>query len=177
VAFSLGEKGRKELSEGMDEVRRLASIALAKRAEVKIKVRQPLAELKIPDSILKGNAELLRILADEVNVKKITIDATLEGVVELDVAITQDLREEGLLRDISRMVQELRQKAGLAPKDKIVLMAELPEDFRAAIMKHESTIKHDVGAVSVEYGRPDKFEAEESTKLEGKEVWIGLRKA
>jgi len=53
------------------------------------------------------------------NVKKIIVAAKQKDVV-LDTTITEALREEGLLRDLVRMFQELRQKAQLSPKDVIV---------------------------------------------------------
>ena len=54
----------------MNEIRRIASLALAKRAEAGIKVRQPLAALKLKNGRnLENRADLLDILKDEVNVK------------------------------------------------------------------------------------------------------------
>ncbi len=169
---------RKKLTDAMAEVRRLASLALAKRAEAGIKVRQPLSKLTIKDATLKISvAEDLRgVLADEVNVKEVIFDPTIESEVELDTAITPELREEGILREVARMVQELRQKAGLAPKDKIALMLDLPPAARDAIMKQEVALRSAVNAKSVEYGRSEKFSAEEMAKLENQEIWVALRK-
>ena len=174
--FSLPEKDRRELMDGMAEIRQLASLGLAKRAQAKIKVRQPLQALRVANSELRGKDELLQILADEINVKEIIFDAALKEGVELDTTITSELREEGLLREVSRMVQELRQKAGLSPKDEIALMMHLPEPIQSAIVKNENILKSDVGAKSIEYKKSEKFTAEEETKIEGQEVWIGIRK-
>jgi isoleucyl-tRNA synthetase len=165
-----------KLIKNMAVVRQLAAVGLAKRAEAKIKVRQPLQSLTIKNETLKNDEKLLEILADEVNVKEILFNAAIEGDAELDVAITPALREEGLLRDVARMVQELRQKAGLEPTDQIALMLDLPEPVRAVIEKHEHALKNDVGAATVEHKRTDKFEAEEEGNIEGQTVWIGLRK-
>ena len=79
--------------------------------------------------------------------KKVFIDPILKEGVELDIVITPELREEGLLREVSRMVQELRQTAGFAPKDQIALM--LAAAARRSVMpfrNNEKTIKSDVGA-------------------------------
>ncbi len=166
----------KALPAQMKLVRELGALGLAKRAEVGIKVRQPLAELRIASRELAKEKELLQILADEVNVKKVSLDATLKEGVALDTVISGELREEGLLRDVLRMGQELRQKAGLSPKDKIALMLQLPNEIQDAVMKNEKILKSDVGAKTIEYKKSEKFTAEEITKLEGREIWIGLRK-
>ena len=180
-AVGAGKKqaaGDKDLIRAMRTIRELAAMGLAKRAEAGIKVRQPLAMLRVAKSIGQEikSKEVLVILADEVNVKKIFIDPILKEGVELDTVITPELREEGLLREVARMVQELRQTAGLEPKDAIALMLQLPPAIHDAISKNENILKSDVGAKSIEYKKSAKFNAEIETKIEGQEAWIGIRK-
>jgi len=176
--FSLGEKERKELMENMAEIRRLASLGLAARAEAKIKVRQPLAKLSVRGvEATMSDTRLFEILKSEVNVKEIAFASELANEVELDIIITPALREEGVVREVARMFQELRQKAGLEPKDRIVAIMELPAGVKSAIENNEAVFKADIGAVGAEYARSDKFTAEETTKLEGQEVWVAIRKA
>ena len=163
----------KTLIEQMKLVREFAALGLAKRAEVKIKVRQPLASAMIGSKL---DADLQKILADEVNVKKIITDAKLKNEMQLDIVITAELREEGTLREVARMVQELRQKAGLEPKDEIVLMVAAADDVRTVLAKQEPTLKSDVGAKLVEYKKSEKFDVEEMTQLNGIDIWIGVRK-
>ncbi len=163
----------KRLIAQMALARSAAAAGLAKRAEVGIKVRQPLASMAIG---VKLAEEIRNILADEVNVKKIVFDAKLGDGVALDTAITPALREEGTLREVARMVQELRQEAGLAPKDRIAVMLELPPAAREAVMKHEADLRNDVGAKLVEYRRSAKFSAESEAKIEGEAAWVGIRK-
>jgi len=169
----------KRLFSKMVEVRRLASVALAKRAEAGIKVRQPLSVLKIKTQKtgVKLDKELLGILKEEVNVKEVVFDKKLKVEVELDTNITPELREEGLLRELVRMVQDLRQKAGLRPRDKIVLLAELPKEMRAAAVKQEGALKREVNAREVQYKKSDKFIAEAQTKTDEGEAWLGVRKS
>ncbi len=168
-------KENSKLLKQMEEVRRLASLALASRAEEKIKVRQPLSRLKVKSSKSKIDRNLLEILAEEVNVKEIVSDAKLKNDIELDIAITPELKEEGILRDIARALQELRQKAGLRPKDKIAAILELPDVFRVIVERNEKIIKSDVGAASIEY-KKNKFDAEEIIKIEGNNCWLAVRK-
>ena len=161
----------------MAEIRRLASLGLAARAEAKIKVRQPLAKLTVRGAAAARDARLLEILKNEVNVKEIVFVPELANEVELDTVITPALREEGLVREVARMFQELRQKAALEPKDKIVALMDMTADAKSAVENNESAFKVDIGATAVEFGRSEKFIAEEVTKLEGQEVWVAIRKA
>ncbi|MDE2018802.1 MAG: class I tRNA ligase family protein [Patescibacteria group bacterium] len=165
-----------EILENMQTARDLAALGLAARADAKIKVRQPLSEFTVKNMELEGKEEFLVILRDEINVKKVSFDKTLEVDSKLNITITPELHEEGLLRELARMVQELRQKAGLEPKDKIALYLELPAGIRATVQKNELPLKSDVGAGLVEYKRTEKFDAEEETKLENDPVWVGIRK-
>ncbi len=173
-------KGKEEskLLARMAEVRRLASLALAKRAEAGIRIRQPLQTLWIKEDKLglSRDSGLLEILKDEVNVKEVAFNPRLTEETALDTKITPELRAEGVLRELTRSVQDLRQKTGAEPKDRICLMLSLPEELRIMIAARENELKMETGAKEVAYKRGDKFDAEAETKLEEKEVWIGVRK-
>ena len=168
----------KKLIAQMKAVRELAALGLAKRAEVGIKVRQPLAAMRVKnqEAGIRNQEGLSQILKDEVNVKEIIFDKELTEGVELDTVITPALREEGLVREISRTVQELRQKGGFSPSDKIGLMMQVGDELRQAVMNNEAILKSDIGAKSIDYKKSEKFTAEIVTKIEGEEVWIGIRK-
>lgn len=169
---------KSQIIKEMEVVRSLAALGLAKRAEVGIKVRQPLATLRVGanrKSQIANNKQLLEILADEVNVKKIVFDAKLKENIELDTQITPELKEEGLVREFIRAVQEFRQKAGLNPNDMIVLMLERSNKLMKVVQRNEALIKKEVGAKMIEY-KKGKFKAEAEIKIEGESLWLGLRK-
>jgi isoleucyl-tRNA synthetase len=172
TAFSESEKKRKEVTENMAAVRRLASAGLAARATAAIKVRQPLTSMTIS---VKLSEELQAILAEEVNVKEIIFDAQ-QAEPLLDTEITETLREEGTVRELVRMFQGMRQKAALKPTDRIVAMTELPAAAKQAIERNKKAFLSEIGAASIEYARSEKIEAEESGKLNGEDVWVALRK-
>jgi isoleucyl-tRNA synthetase len=171
-------RASKKLLDEMETVRVISSLALAKRAELGIKVRQPLASLKVqnPNSKIQKNKELLDILKEEINVKKIIFDAKIKEEIELDAEITHELREEGWFRELVRMVQGLRQDAGLEPKDVIIFVAELPEELKFVLQKNEKSFKKEVNARIIEHGRSEKFQAELETKMEEWPVWLALRR-
>jgi len=166
----------KKLIGAMAEVRRLASVGLAKREESKIKIRQPLQTMSVQKKTFAATKELLEILKDEVNVKEIVFNPNLKEEISLDTTITPQLREEGVLRDLTRIVQDLRQKAGYRPQDKIALSVELPNEITGMVSRNEEFFKGEIGAKTIEYKRGTKFDAEIDTKFEHWEIWLAVKK-
>ncbi|MDP1719345.1 MAG: class I tRNA ligase family protein [bacterium] len=167
----------KKLLEAMAEVRRLASLGLAEREKAGIKVRQPLGKLKIKNENLKiKDGELLKILADEVNVKEVVIDIKLKDEVELDTEITLELREEGIMRELARAIQGLRHDAGYQPSDSVIVNLEIPAELAVIVGKNTQKLKRDVKAKIIELKKAQKFDVELSSKINEWPVWIAVRK-
>lgn len=165
------------LADEMAQVRALSSAALAQRAELGIKVRQPLQKVSFKDAgFKKYGAVLAPIIADEVNVKEVIFGAKQEKDVVLDTTITPELKAEGLVREVTRMIQELRQQAGCVPRDMIVVMLEVEPETQALLEPRVNVWKKDVNAKIVEFVRGRKFDAETETKLDGYKAWAGIRK-
>lgn len=168
------DEGDTTLLVRMVEVRRLASAALALREKAGIRVRQPLRELKIKNSKLK--IEELQLLADEVNVKEVTIDGKLGEEIELDTTLTHELLEEGWLRDLTRVVQDLRQDAGCEPKDVIRLYAVVPAELRHVMEKHEAGFRRTVNAKTIEYKKSTRFDVELEARVGEWSAWFAVTK-
>lgn len=166
-----------ELLVKMDEIRRIASLVLASRAQNKVRVRQPLRLLKIKSQKLKiKDIALLELLKEEVNVKQIEIDTKMTNEVSLDFEITPELKVEGLARETIRIVQDLRQDAGCVPKDFILLAIEAEEPLKTILSSQILLIKKEVGAKTVEFKKIKKFDAEEDTEIDSQKIWVGIRK-
>ena len=125
-----------KLNQNMEKVREVVSLALAERAKAGIKVRQPLSELRITDYELRKEKELLELIKEEVNVKKITFGKSFK----LDTKITSELKEEGIIREIIRQIQEMRKKAGLKPKDKILVQCFGLSELNKILEKNKKSI-------------------------------------
>ncbi|MCL9971838.1 MAG: class I tRNA ligase family protein [Candidatus Pacebacteria bacterium] len=140
-----------EIVKDMELVRFFASHALDARQRAGVKVRQPLATLKIRNESLATKPDLLEILKSEINVKKVICAVTIADHVELDATLTDELKEEGELRDLIREVQDMRKTAGLNPKDQAVLA--VPAERLAFVEKHWGALSRATGLVRVQEGQ------------------------
>lgn len=124
------EKGGEVLLKEMKEARKIVAEALEARAQAGIKVRQPLAALKIKNQELRiKNQEFLSLIKKEVNVHEIFFDDGIKEEVEIDTIITPALKEEGEIRELMRLIQDARKKAGLKPGEKASLEINIPAEL------------------------------------------------
>ena len=165
----------KKLSENMSEVRNIVSLALAKRAESQIKVKQPLQKLEVKSNGLKGKKELLEILAEEINVKEIVFNSKMKEEIRLDTKITSELRAEGQIREFIRLVQGLRQEAGYQFKDKIYLYIDAGV-LKETVENNLEWVKKEISAKSIDFKIPVKFDAKTETKIDSYEIKIAVKK-
>ncbi|MDO8655579.1 MAG: class I tRNA ligase family protein, partial [bacterium] len=161
-----------KLETQMASLRELVAKALALRAKAGVKVRQPLALLKIRGKSSDYSAEILEVLKEEVNVKRVVSDPAMKEDMELDFTLTPELREEGMVRDIIRRIQEMRKTANLTPIQKVSLAYE--GDAAGLLRANAASIKKSAGISDMREGRGKTIAAEELV-LEGKKLWIGIR--
>ena len=170
----------------MNALRTAVNDGLSKRASEGIKVRQPLASVKLINTISQDTpAEvaqfLIDIAKDELNVKSVEIvtDSESESAqpsVVYDLTITPELKREGLMREIVRHVQSARKQAGLQIDDRIVLSISSDDsEISQAIDAFADVIKAETLAVELNSAadESEKYDA----KIEGKLVEISLKKA
>ena len=158
-----------EVLEKMARTREIITEGLALRmnkseSEEQIKVRQPLAEYIYEGESLDEYYE--QIIADEVNVK--TVRAGEKAY--LDKHLTEELLEEGFIRELIRFVQAARKKAGLEVDDRIKLSidTEISGGW-------QDVLKAEV--LAVELGRDNNYQYDEVVKVNGKNITISLEKA
>jgi len=186
-------KADEQLLKDMEAVREIVSIGLAARKELAIPVRQPLSQMAYAakDKELDLSAPLQQLILDELNVKKINselIDKDLrpESVKEsagagqitfvyINTELTEELKQEGLARELERQVQDLRKKSGLQVGQLVdVYYNTQDEKIESALLSLFDRKKTFVSQVSKSLEVEVDFEAQ--NQISGQAVWIGLVK-
>jgi isoleucyl-tRNA synthetase len=142
---------------------------LAQRAAAGIKVRQPLSSVEVPAVPEKFK----NIIAEELNVKEVRSIA--KSSINLDTNVTAELKEEGIARELVRVVQNARKNAGFNVEDRIKTQIRSDSlDIIAAAEKFKDLINTETLTVADLENEP---EYSETVKIEGQEVTIALKRA
>ncbi len=180
----------------MSQVRDVINTGLAERSRAGVKVRQPLSSVMIGDAFSSLDQTLLEIIADELNVKEVRVNARslkttdtviVESIenngglkvagsqsVVLDTHITPELHREGLMREVIRLVQNTRKEAGFEVDDRIQLSLVADGELKEAITEHASTIAEEALAKNIQ---DDVFEGAFSVQsnIEGQAISVHVK--
>ncbi|HEY6876192.1 MAG TPA: isoleucine--tRNA ligase [Candidatus Dormibacteraeota bacterium] len=160
-----------QLEEQMAAARRIVEAGNAARDAARIKVRQPLQAISVPGEPLPD--EIAAIIRDELNVKELHFRAP---EVKLDTDITEELKLEGLARELVRMVNDLRRQSGFNVEDRVLARYETGGMLALALERHADYIKRETLSKELTSGREDGFDGDER-RIEGEFIWIGLKRA
>lgn len=164
------------LEKEMDAVRACVTEGLRMRSEAQLKVRQPLSSVTIASS-QSFNKELKSIIGEELNVKKVVVKKANTLSVELDINITQELKNEGLAREIIRNVQQTRKDAGLDVENRILLTLNTDsKDLTDATSQCLELIKKEVLATTLSLSS-ESYDYQKEVEIEKHKLTISLKKA
>jgi isoleucyl-tRNA synthetase len=181
------------LLEEMDAVRKIVEIGHALRDEAGVKLRQPLSEVEVENAALSGKGgknldELLPLAAEEMNVKLVKAVDHIEErggwmmksangfAVALRTEITDELKREGWMREISRQVNDLRKEAKLKPADRITLSLATEDIELRSILTTEK--EHLTAAARADEVVFEAIESEFARELDldGKKLAVTIKK-
>jgi isoleucyl-tRNA synthetase len=171
------------LEASMASLQSIVEMALRIRKDSNMKVRQPLAELQYlsqPGTELDASME--QIIAEELNVKKVTKVtelvsrngwAVVNDQVALDLTLTPELLKEGTARELERQVQDLRKKSGLKIGELVDLYYTTQDpdlaDIATNLLDRKKTFINQV-KTSLEV----EADYETQATVDGKPIWLGL---
>ncbi|OIO52809.1 MAG: hypothetical protein AUJ11_00305 [Parcubacteria group bacterium CG1_02_44_65] len=148
-------------------------LGLAARDQAGIKVRQTLNKFSIFNFQFSIKEEYLNLIKDELNVKEVMINKGKGEVkVELDTTMTDELKLEGLKREIVRQINATRKQAGLTIKDKIVLSWQSESELVKRVFSlMAKELKKDTLSEKITEGA-----GENEVKVNGEKIWLGIKK-
>ncbi len=167
-----------QLEQSMQFLQNVVETSLRLRKESNMKVRQPLAELQYVGDL---DSQLEQILADELNVKKVSKVGELLNrngwvnaeTVALDCNLTPELQKEGLAREFERQVQDLRKKSGLKIGELVDLYYTTQDEQLAEIATNMLDRKKTyVSQVKTSLEVEADFETQAT--VDGKPIWLGM---
>jgi isoleucyl-tRNA synthetase len=167
--------------EEMELVRKIVEAGLAARDAAGIKIRQTLNELRITNYELRS--ELADLIKDELNVRSIRfIEGAGELKVELDTELTEELRMDGVRRELVRSINNLRKNAGLTITDRVAIYWSIDETDSAEPLvkqvfeKFGEAIKKDTLSDSIVQELKEEVDLKKEVKVNGETVWFGIKK-
>ena len=114
------------------------------------------------------------LLIEMVKQEGFVTEADSDFTVVLDTNLTEELLEEGFIREIISKVQSMRKEAGFEVMDQITISYEANEKVKELISKNESTVMNDVLATGIVAGEAAGFTKE--WNINGEKVTLGVKK-
>jgi isoleucyl-tRNA synthetase len=151
----------------MELAKKIVEAGLAARASAGIKIRQPLASYSttLAKTLAPEYAELIK---EELNILDLKF-----GEDKLDTELTDELKAQGLVREIVRTINALRKDAGLSIADRIALNFETADSRTEKVMRDfEDKIKKETLSNKME---KDKTETPHQKEIEDG-LWLGIKK-
>ena len=122
-------------------------------------MRQPLQRLEVSAAdfeTLPQLKELLDIIADEINVKNVTVSQGINsGEVSLDLHLTDELKREGMYRELVRAIQGARKTAGLKPGEVVSVVVHGNDEVNSVIRENEPELITVCSLSNIRYEKDD----------------------
>lgn len=166
-----------DVVEVMEFVKKIVNEGLSLRSKAQIKVRQPLKKIvvSVPTKSKQKLQEYTYMVLEELNIKQLEILSGDKFTIDLDTDITSELKQEGLIREVIRHVQNARKNAGLDVDNRINLSLKTDNKaLEAAIKQFENEIRSETLAKSITLS-PKKHN--EEVKVDNYKLTIGIEKA
>ena len=117
--------------------------------EIKVLEQGSQLEVHISDQTVYLSAEDVEIVSEDIPGWSVASDGTL--TVALDITITDELKQEGIARDVVNRVQNLRKEMGLEVQDKINIVIERNNNLvNKALEANQQYICQETQAMSLE---------------------------
>ena len=125
--------------------------------------------MELAQTILEGNTVIIEVQDIKIELNSENLLVTMQGLegyafagegemgVVLDTHISEELREEGNLREIISKIQIMRKESGFEVADKIILYADENKMLENIGLKFADFIMKETLAVNIVYGEKKEY--------------------
>ena len=143
-------------------------------------------QMELAQKIQNGGTEVINVDGTEIELNNENLLITMQGLGEyafageghvgvvLDTTITQELKEEGHVREIISKIQNMRKESGFEVTDKINLYVSDNDMLIDVIKKFEDTIKNDTLTVNINYNEESDYK---EFTINGESLKMNVKKA
>ncbi|MGQ9515049.1 MAG: isoleucine--tRNA ligase [Thermoproteota archaeon] len=163
----LGAKYGQLMPKIRDALEKVDAASIAKKL-----IEEKHIEVVVENQKVKLLPEEVQILTKPKEGKSIAEDKNI--IVAVDITMTDDLRSEGIARDIVRRIQNERKVAGFAISDTIDLYYKAGPKLTEVFKIHHEYIASETLSVKIEIGDPPEGSHRAEFELEGESLSIGL---
>lgn len=139
-----------QLEQEMVVARELVETAHAKRKELGIKLRQPLASADITARMVLSQG-VCDVIQQEINVLVLHVRRGEPHEVTFDTKLTKELEQLGSVRELIREIQMLRKEKGCRIDERLLL--ELPDTYKTIPKKLVDLIAQETLASEITWGK------------------------
>jgi isoleucyl-tRNA synthetase len=123
--------------------------------------------------------EDIEILAEEFLIEAIPaegyeISSSKNITAGIVTEITQELKEEGMVRDLIRQIQNLRKDSGLKVEDRIEIGIHGSQELNNAVTSHKNYFMNEVLGVKLDMDDIQLLTFKDSVKINGESITIGI---
>ncbi|QAT38928.1 isoleucine--tRNA ligase [Clostridium sp. JN-9] len=141
-------------------------------------------QMNLAQTINNGGTVKVDVQGNTIELTKENLLVTMQGLegfafagegeigVVLETTITDELKEEGYLREILSKIQNMRKDSGFQVADKINLYVGYNKMLEAIVRKYEDEIKKETLAVSVFYNEPAEYS---DCKINGEDFKLSVK--
>jgi isoleucyl-tRNA synthetase len=166
------EKINQKIIAEMEPAKKIVEQGWSARAKAGLKIRQPL-NFYSTDLVKKLPPKIIEIIKEELNIKELRF-----GKEELDTKIDDKLKEEGLVRDLTRLINNLRKEAGLTINDKVTIYFESADKSLKKIITRnkKQLIKNTLSQDFKEEKINEQSFYFSKTKIDGQVIKLGVKR-
>tara|TARA_B100001964_G_C13730679_1_gene378696 strand:- start:85 stop:516 length:432 start_codon:yes stop_codon:yes gene_type:complete len=114
------------------------------------------------------------LIVEEVAEEGYSVTSNRNFTIGVYTEISDELKQEGMVRDLIRQVQNLRKDSDLKVEDRIIIGILGPKNLQNAVLLHKSYFMNEVLGVELQMEETESLAHKQSIKINGDDITIGI---